>query len=131
MATRNDRTLGSDRPIAKYQFPRLSWANTETANITAVLNNVCMLIERVDVIINNSTNNVTVTITWADENSVVILGASNFATLADNTNHLFLASKATADFDVIPVYNDITITGSVSGDPGASGITADVMMYGP
>ena len=134
MATKDLRTLDPAAPIGKLQFQQLSWATGEGhAAQTATFNGAIMLIERVDVLISSVTANPTVTITWADENGVVILVGTNFATLADGTNHLFLSTKATADFDAIPVNNDITITVDPSADAGGAGqtLTVDVIMYGP
>jgi len=127
MATIDLRSQGSASPIAKYQFDQVSWATGDGhAAKTAVRKGVNMLIERVDVLISSVTANPTVTITWADENSIVILDGTNFASLADGTNHLLLSTKSTADFDAIPVNNDITITVDPSADPGGADQTLTV-----
>ena len=124
------RERGDTRwPIARYEFAQQSWASGETGALTATVGNANMLIERMDVLISNATNAITFTVTIADENSVQVL---TFAGLAENTNHIKLATKATPDFDAVPVSdNTLTVTITPSGDPGASGATVDVILYGP
>ena len=125
-ATVDERNDGM-RPIGKLQFTQQSWASGETAAATVSMNNANMLIERMDVIVSDATNGITFTVTITDENSSQILSE---ASLAENASNVLLATKSTADFDAVPVNNTLTATITPSGDPGASGVTVDVILYG-
>jgi len=139
MATKDHRALGL--PINRAHFAQYSWGAAETANVSKTLNNVNMLIERIDLVISASTDNRTVTvISLLDENSTLsnatgILNSTDitgaFTTLADDTHHVLLSTRAAAEFDAIPVSGDLTLILGVSDAPGASGLTVDVYLYGP
>lgn len=129
-ATKDDRDDGM-RPIGKLQFTQLDWITGEGhAAQTASINNSNMLVERIDVIISSVTGNPTSSVTITDENSCTI---ATLTGLTDGTKHVKLATKATADFDAIPVNNTLTISVDPSVDAGgaAQTLTVDVILYGP
>jgi len=120
--------------IKTVEFSQVSWATgAGHAAKTATAYNVNMLVERIDVLISSVTANPTVDVSFADGNGVVIIDATNFTTLADGTKHMKLATKATADFDAVPINGDITVTVDPSADPGgaAQTLTVDVIFRGP
>ena len=134
MQVKDFRQLGQAAPIARVGFDQVSWLTSAGhAAKTTTRKGVNMLIERVDVIISSVTDNPTVTVTFADENGVAIIDPTNFTNLADGTNHIMLATKATADFDMVPVNGNITCTVDPSADPGgaAQELTVDIIFYGP
>ena len=134
MPTNDNRVLGSGKPIAKIQFDQVSWlTGVGHAAKTTLKNNINMLVERVDVLISAVTANPTVAITFANENSVTVIDGTNFAALADGTNHTLLSTKATADFDAVPLNGNITCTVDPSADAGGSAqtLTVDIIFYGP
>ena len=129
-ATIDERNDGM-RPIGKLQFTQLDWATGEGhAAQTTSINNANMLIERIDVLVSSVTANPTVAVTITDENSCTI---ATLTGLTDGTNHVKLATKATADFDAIPVNNTLTISVDPSADAGGvtQTLTVDVILYGP
>jgi len=127
-ATKDDRNDGM-RPIGKLQFTQQSWASGVTDAATTSINNCNMLIERIDVVASNSTNAITWSVAIADENAADVI--PTISSIPENDTTTKLATKATADFDAIPVNNTLTVTITPSGDPGASGATVDVILYGP
>ena len=134
MATKDDRTSGSQKPIAKIQLDQFVWANGETANVTITLRNVSMLVERIVVIVDDSAANKTNTfVSVKDEDGATIINSTDitnsFTAMANGLTNA-LSTRASADFDAVPVMNDITIIMSISGDPLAAH-TADVILYGP
>ena len=127
MASKDTRNWDGRFRIAKFQFSQLSWASGVTSSKTAELN-VNVTIERIDVIVSNATNAITMSIKMTDENSATCV--DTIATISENATSTYLASKATPDFPACPVNNTLTLTVTPSGDPGTSGVTADVIIYG-
>lgn len=117
--------------VARYEFDAVDWITDEghTAQ-TSTIQNVCGTVYRIDVIISSVTANPTVAITWADQNSVVLVPNALCAALADGTRHYFLAesNKGTqdADFNPFPHNGNITLTIDPSADPGGSAQTLTV-----
>lgn len=128
-----DRRDDSPRfPIAKKQIVQQSWASGESGVKSPTIANVNMLVERVDVVASNSTNAITYTVAISDEQSVSGGELYSKTGVTENAQTVHLATKATPDFDAFPVSNNtLTITITPSGDPGASGATVDVILYGP
>ena len=120
--------------IKEVAFPQVSWATGagNGAKPTTIYD-VNMMLERVDVLISAVTANPTVNITFADDNGVVPIDATNFTTLADGTNHMMLSTKATADFDAVPITGNITATITPSADAGGSAqlLTVQIIFRGP
>jgi len=115
-------------------FPTLTWApGGGHAALTSIVENVNMLVERVIVVISSGgVANPTTTLTFADDTGAVVIDGTNFATLADATTHQKLSTKATADFDAVPVAGKVTITIDPSAAPTAgSTLTVQVIFFGP
>ncbi len=115
----------------RVEFARLSWASGETSAVTDWKGGITMIVERIDVIVSNATNAITFAATFTDENGVEPIVSTNFATVAENAATVKFATLASPDFPAaMLVNNDITLSLTPSGDPGASGATVDVIMYG-
>jgi len=129
MASSNKRLNGGGFPNARYEFTQLSWAAAVSSAKTATLSNLNMLVDRIDALFSTTTDNVTVTFTLTDQNSVVV---ATFTALADATNHMKLSTTATPDFPAIPLADDtLTLSATLSAVPGTSGATLDVILRGP
>ena len=115
--------------IKVVEFPTVTWASGETSAKTT-FKHVNMLLDRIDVLINQPTNNLTVNMTFADQNLVVVIDATNFTALDDGTKHIMLSTKIPADFSTITLNDDITITITPSGDPGATALTVTPIFKG-
>ena len=121
-------------PVANTAFAQLTYPNGATGGTltdTASLSNITGTIEQIEIEISTFTNgSVTATVTVASEQNATLYTE---ATLADAATHLkqALSNKATQDADFNPalVVGDLTLTGVISGDPGASGGTIDVTIY--
>jgi len=120
--------------IKRVEFPTITWVTSEGhAPKTAVVRNVNMLVERIVLIISSVTGGPATTFTFADDTGAVIIDPTNFAALADGTVYQKLSTKATADFDAVPINGDITITMDPDADAGGSGQTLSItpIFYGP
>lgn len=128
------QSTGSISRIARIEFPQVSWdtGDGHTAQTTTVYN-MSMLVERVDVIISSVTGDPNVTLSFADENVMTIISASNFTDLDDGTSYLKTGLSSSPDFTPVPVMGDVTITVDPSADPGgvAQTLTVDIIFYGP
>ena len=89
-----------------------------------------MLLAEVDILISKPTNNNTVDFTFTDENGVVVIDATNFTALADDTNHILLSTKTVPDFSSVPLDGDITITVDPSADPSTDPLTVEIIFKG-
>jgi len=129
MATKENRQSDRRFPVAKYQIGQLSWGATGHAADTDTLANINMMIERVDIIVSNAANAITVDLAITDENGAAIITLTG---LARNTKHVKLAydDGGSNDFPPIVVNNTLTVSVDPSGDAGAGGITVDVILYG-
>ncbi len=104
------------------KFTQMSWASTETAALTDTITTNGVLIQAL-VGLSNATNAITVTFTLTGPDSFVVFTSS---ALAENNP---VASPITLALD-IPLDGTYTLTVTPSGDPGASGITADIKFLG-
>jgi len=120
-----DNRKNSSYPIAAFVFDDITQSSGETAAETT--DEPCnLLCERIDVIVSNATNSITVDVSITDENGTELVA---FTSLAENTNHVKLASVP--DFDAFPAVGTLTASVTPSGDPGASGVTTEIIIYGP
>ena len=128
----DDRALGPMAPVGRLAFDQVSWSTGEGHAAATTIRYVNMTIDRIDVLISSVTANPTVNLTFADDNSVTIIDATNFTGLADGTKHTLWAKKATADFTEVSVNGEVTVTVDPSADPGGSDqvLTVDVIFYG-
>ena len=128
------RKEGLKYPVAGTAFAQLTYPNGATGATltdTSSLSNINGTIEQIEIEISTFTNgSVTATVTVASEQNATLYTE---ATLADATTHLkqALSNKATQDADFNPALTvgDLTLTGVISGDPGASGGTIDVTVF--
>ncbi len=121
--------------VQRIAVPQKSWATgaghaakTHTFHVNGTL-------VRFDAIISSVTANPTVAITFRDENSCILVPDALCADLADGTNHIKLAlsHKATpdADFNPVPLDNDVTVSIDPSADAAGSAqlLTVDLILY--
>ncbi len=107
-------------PGNKVRFTEMSWASGESGALTETLEGISMIFERAVVIASNSTNAITYTVSLTDEDSCE---AFSSAAIPENASTQKLATLVFVD-------NDLTLTVTPSGDPGASGSTVTVVLYG-
>lgn len=101
-------------------LPQLSWASGETGALTATLSGHNGRITQIIVKNSNATNAITVTVAITDDSSFTMFSAASIPENADNP-----LSAA------VDITNDTyTFTVTPSGDPGASGMTTDIAIYG-
>ncbi len=119
-------------PGIKVRLNQMSWASGVTAAVSQTLENVTMLVEKIVVVTNNSTNAITYGITFLDEDGAAAILGTNFTAIAENAKTVKYATSSTPDFPAsMLVRNSVTIEVTPSGDPGASGGTVDIILYGP
>ncbi len=130
MATIVDRRHeGKKFRIAKYGFSQQSWASGESSALTESLNIIGTIIG-ISVEINNNDGDATLTLALADADGAALYSKASIPEDA-TTRYESESSKSTpdADFNPIPVCGAITATFTPSGNPGSSGMTADVILY--
>ena len=129
MAYSDKRHFDAAHPIVRAAFSQQSWASGNTDVLTPTLANMNFLVESITVVISNATNGITFTVTITDQDSTQLYTQ---AAIPENASTLYLATKATPDFPAFPVADDtLTATMTPSGDPGASGVTVDLILRGP
>jgi len=134
MATLDRRNENGKFPVARYEFAQLVYASGATGaglTKTATLYNINGVIEQIEIEISEWTDGgQTATVTVASDQNASLFSE---ASLADATTHLkqALSNKGTQDADFNPALanGDLTLTGVLSADPGASGGTIDVTIY--
>lgn len=135
MASSDKRELGirGSHPVARAEFAQLTYPNGASGGdlIDTATLNINGVVEQIEIEISTFTEGAeTMTITIASDQNASLFSE---ATLADATTHLkqALSNKATQDADFNPALANgtLTLTGTISGDPGASGGTVDVTIY--
>ena len=120
--------------VQKVAMTQQSWTLGHTAS-SEVAYNLNGVLTRFDVITSDDSNNVTVAVTFRDENSCIIVPDAVCATLADNSQHIKLAksnkSSPDADFNPVPFCDtDLTIAIDPNAEPNETdGFTVDVILY--
>ena len=112
--------------VRKIKIPQQSWASGITAATTPTYA-LHGRVEQIVVKINNNTGNATLTLTITSENESGELYTKTG--IPENASTVYNANKATPDFDAFLADEICTFTFTPSGDPGASGMTADVAIY--
>jgi len=108
-----------------YVLPQASWANGVTAALTPTMK-VNGMVEMIEVKINNNTGDKTLTLTITDENSGQLYTKAG---IPESATTIYNSNKATADFDKFMSAGLLTFTLTPSGDPGESGMTADIVLF--
>lgn len=121
-------------PAFKVELPQMTRVNGDANDVSedVILNGT---IRQITVGINDNTGNKTATIDIIDDNGSVLFTT---ATIAENTTAApvaqhYMATSA-SDTNALPlavlVTDTVTINANLSGDPGSSGMTIDVVLYG-
>ena len=116
-------------PVARLDFAQAAWANGVTAAVEKTMQ-VNGIVEQIAVAVNNNTGNRTGTVTITDENGATLFTQASIAENA-TTTYFARSYKATQDADFNPFLAVGTLTATItpSGDPGASGMTVDVIFF--
>ncbi len=115
--------------VRKTKLQQQTWANGVSAatNPTAPMHG---RLEQIKVTINNNTGNRTLTLAIKDADGDTLL---TIAAIPENATTVYTANseKAVQDanFDALLLDEICTFTCTPSGDPGASGMTADISLY--
>jgi len=113
------RNEANNDPVWRERLAQYSWASGETAAVTKSIISNGILKTHI-VVASNATNGITFTVAIIDEDGYTLKSTDS---IAEN------ATTTTASLDVpVPRGSQVKIT--PSGDPGASGVTVDLILYG-
>lgn len=123
------RKDGLQFPVATFSF-KGEWAAAESSALEKTLSNLTGTVYAIEVVVNNPTNTITMTVTIKSANGVTLFSEN---TISDDASTWFDAqsSKSTpdADFNPIPVVGDLIATLTPTGVPGSGGATIEVILY--
>lgn len=128
-ATSIDKRYNSKFPDARYNVTQHVIPSAD-ANAVAQTINIpgSIYLSRIDVVTSNSTNAITYTVALTDAASITLFSK---ASITENSPHSYSPTASTPDFNSVPIMGTHTLTVTPSGDPGASGGTVDVTLWGP
>jgi len=116
--------------VQRWVLPQQTWASGVTA-AKSFTYKIEGRIEQIEVKINNNTGDRTLTLAIASQNGATLFSQ---AAIAENATTRYNANseKGTQDasYDAFLVDEICTFTVTPSGDPGTSGMTADIVLYG-
>lgn len=126
---KDNRHLDERFPVADYEFSQGVWAVAESAAVSKAIDfKICGTIFAMDVKINATTNNITMTVALKSTNGSVLCSVAGIAD--DGTTMIHAESGIPdADFNPIPIFGPLTLTMTPSGVPGAGGAECDVKIY--
>ncbi len=118
-------------PVFRVEVAQLTRVSGDANDVSTTIN-LNGTIRQITVGINDNTGNKTATIDIIDDNGSVLFTTE---TIAENTESApvvqhFMTESATDLPLAVLVTDTITINANLSGDPGSSGITIDVVLYG-
>ena len=118
-------------PVFRVEASQLSRDDGDANDVSTTVN-LNGTIRQITVGINDNTGNRTATIDIIDDNGSVLFTTE---TIAENTESApvvqhFMTESGTDLPLVVLVTGTITINATLSDDPGSSGITIDVVLYG-
>ncbi|HCX88617.1 MAG TPA: hypothetical protein DG761_11385 [Gammaproteobacteria bacterium] len=112
------------KPVGALSLVQATWASGATAALTRTVQNVSGVCRQIEFkVAENTTNNITFTLTITSESGAQLFTA---AAIADNGTTIFKATSDATDFDAFLMAGTITFLITPSGDPGATGATVDV-----
>lgn len=128
---RRSHNQNQGEPVFRVELPQMTRDNGDANDVSedVILNGV---IKQVTVGVNDNTGNRTVTIDIIDDNGSVLFTTESIAenTTAAPVVQQFMTVSSTDLPLAVPVTDTVTINANLSGDPGSSGITIDVVLYG-
>lgn len=127
MVTVNDvRHINPRATVGVYQITQQSWSSGESDAKTTTLANLYGKCEQIEVKLNDNTNNVTATVAITTADSGTLFSQAG---IAEDATTVYKATSDATDFDAFLCGGTLTFTITPSGDPGASGLTVDVILY--
>ncbi len=119
------------KEVFRVEVTQLSRDNGDANDVSTTIN-LNGTIRQITVGVNDNTGNKTVTIDIIDDNGSVLFTTE---TIAENTESApivqhYMTESATDLPLAVLVTGTITINANLSGDPGTTGLTADVVLYG-
>lgn len=134
-ATLDTRDQSRKFPVARYEFVAQTLTYNQTSASTDTLYDLNGTIYAIEVITTDTEDNITYTVALANEDSAALFSE---ASMTDNTVHwrdaISLKSTRDADFNPIPVCENITVTITPSAAPdngnvGTKTATVTVKLY--
>lgn len=123
MASEDKRHFGKKFPIARYEFPTLTFPPTLDAEIDTILGNLCGTIKAIEILIAETEDAINYDFSLTDENGVELFAENGIAHDTQNWRDSE-SDKGTpdADFNPIPVNGTLTmaIDPSAAPDPVAT-----------
>lgn len=118
-------------PVFRIEATQMTRDNGDANDVSTTVN-LNGTIKQITVGVNNNTGNKTVTIDLIDDNGSVLFTTE---TIAENTTAApvvqhFMTESATDLPLAVLITGTVTINANLSGDPGTSGMTIDVVLYG-
>jgi hypothetical protein len=113
--------------MAYSSIPQASWASGETAAVTGTVPCLRGRVDQIEVKVSDNDGGKTVTVTLTSPNGGQLFTKG---TIAKASTTVLKATSDAADFDAFYIEGTLSYTITPSGDPGASGLTVDVYLYG-
>jgi hypothetical protein len=116
------------KTIRRIVVPQVSVADGATAAVDSIIGSLNGTIRQFTVTVNDNTNNVTATVAFLDADDYVM---HSEAAIAENATTAFQYwTLSGTDLPLALLVDDtITVRMTPSGDPGASGMTVDIVFY--
>ncbi len=111
--------------VTRKAVPQQSWATGVSAVLTPTMA-VRGKVEQIVVEISDATNGITFTLTITNSNGGTLYTQAG---IAENAVTVYKATSDSTDFNAFLGDEICTFTLTPSGDPGASGVTVDAVMY--
>lgn len=118
-------------PVFRVEVPQLSRDNGDATDVSTTVN-LNGTIKQITVGVNDNTGNRTVTVQIIDDNGSILFTTETIAEATESAPVVqhFMTESATDLPLALPVTGTVTINAVLSGDPGSSGMTVDVTLYG-
>jgi hypothetical protein len=117
------------QPVGKIMIGEMTWASGASAADTEDIT-ICGKCTQIEVdVAENTTNNITFTVAVTTEDGGSLYSQ---ATIPDNGATIYRAyntGAANSDFEAFLMAEEVTVTVTPSGDPGATGATVNVGFY--
>ena len=119
------RQHSPSKPVSTYQITQATWAADASAAVAKTLANINGRVKQVEIVANETTNNITYTVAITSANSGTLFSK---AAIADNGTTVTKLTDAATDVGAFWANGDLTVTCTPSGAPG-NAATLDVILY--